>query len=144
MNTYVKQPTYRIWPPEPCIPVVLVDTTLAPFLLGVRGNRIPGRDIAPLVNMDHFTYVRQDFRDIEFKFHASATADGVPGRKDWLTEVWPNIPHVENFHPSEGFELCWRGIREVSVDDLPLPAQPVARLLQGTNDEQQPAAQASP
>jgi len=118
LRTYVKSAFYRVEPAETCTPVVGLDMSKTE-ILGPRGMLIKDKVVLDDVWMHHFTYVRELEEDIRVKFRTSAIGDFVPGRDRWLEDVWPRIPSVRAFHPSQGYENSWGRIKKVCVKDLP-------------------------
>lgn len=120
MFTYIKEPTYRIWPQEPCRPVVLVRGDIE-RLAGVRGNTTWPRCNLDNIHMHHFSYVRRTWEDVRTKIVTSHIGDKLRHRDLdlWKKEVWDNLPNVRNFHTTVGFEHCWQNVVKVDKNELP-------------------------
>lgn len=121
MHTYIKDVHYRITPPEPCTPVVLVKSDIKEFA-GVRGNNIQPSATLETVFFHHFTLIRRNEEDIFKKIIASNKGDGMEhvNIDKWREEVWDKIPDVKNFHMTKGYEHCWQQLVTVTDNELPI------------------------
>lgn len=119
MHTYIKDVHYRIVPPEPCSPTVLIRNDVE--MEGVRGNRIPGKKLMETVFFHHPTLIRAQFKDVAMKAYLSNMGDGMQcvDMDVWRREKWDNMPNVTSFHISRRFENVWQSIKVVPDSDLP-------------------------
>jgi hypothetical protein len=114
METYIKDEKYRIYPPEPLMPTVMVRSRV-PGLSGTRGNMITPRGYVKGTYFHHYTYVRENEREVFNKIVRSHLGDRLrPVDLDkWRVEKWDKIPNCTDLHPTEGYEHCWKGVRVV-------------------------------
>jgi hypothetical protein len=119
MHTYIKDVHYRIVPPEPCSPTVLIKSNVD--MKGVRGNGIPGKKLMEDVFFHHPTLIRVKFKDVAMKAQLSNMGDGMRcvDMDVWRREKWDNMPDVTGFHISRGFENVWQRIKVVPDSELP-------------------------
>ncbi len=118
--TYLRSPLYRVAPQERARVVVgLRDVTVPPTTS--RWSRLPRTGIYDVLDcvVHHHGYVRFDPEEITAKLDNCTTQDTVPVLHGWKQKVWDRLPHGVNLHPQRGFEACWRGIRELRLDDCP-------------------------
>ncbi len=120
MFTYIKKLNFIVWPPEPCSPLVFVNNNID-RIHGVRGNSLQNTIIMQNIYFHHFTLIRNNEDEIFHKIALSNKGDNMkPVDIDkWRKEVWNNIPKVENFHMTKGYEHCWQGLRTVPNNFLP-------------------------
>lgn len=120
MHTYIKSPFYRIAPPEPLKPCVMV-RALPHLLRGVRGNRVRPVRVAGDVYFHHFSYVRERESDVFAKIKTSHAGDGVDyvDLDCWKSEKWDALPHATDFHTTCGCENYWKRVEVITEDDLP-------------------------
>jgi len=110
--TYVKSPSYVVWPQEANCPVVALQTPK----IECKQGRFSGTPIGHVMNeisFHHFSYVRDDPADIREKFLNTSSQEKVASKGEWLDAVWPDIPLVTNFHMTRGAERCWPGVKIV-------------------------------
>jgi hypothetical protein len=122
--TYIKSPFYRIDPPERCTPTVFISNRVTK-LDSARGWAMDPRKLLEGVFFHHFTLVRSNTKKIKNKIKDSAIGDGSGTNEtqkiveNWFEEIWNKIPDVEDFHYQEKYKDWWKGIKRVSIDDLP-------------------------
>jgi hypothetical protein len=119
LETYIKNPLYKIFPPEGLNPVIF----FRPIFVNMKGPRAiyctPKYEASDII-MHHFTYVRENAEEVWKKIIISHTGDGAECNIDeWWEKVWKNLPRVENFHPTIGAASSWRKCIEVDKNDLP-------------------------
>lgn len=120
MRTYVKDVHYRIEPPEPCSPTVLVKADCRDFT-GTRGNGVSGKVMLQNVYFHHFTFVRRDVESIREKIVLSNLGDGAPhvDVDKWMAEKWARIPDCTSLHMTRGAEGAWQSVKVVHDSELP-------------------------
>ena len=131
MRTYVKWPTWKVFPPEVGIPFVAFPLTPELFFADDPDHcRIPHpyRDAASCVEIDspdprlymhHFSYVGTP-TEISNKLAQFSHADKV--RPRWLEDVFiPATLETTNLHPTH--PDTWAGLEKVSQQTLPETVQ---------------------
>ncbi len=120
MHTYVRSPYYRVTPPEPCRPTVVV-RSLSDFA-GCRGSRSRG-PVAILddVYFHHFTFVRSSDEKIKAKILRTAAGDKTPSFPvlDWYNNKYLALPKATNFHHAANAASAWQKCEVISLRDLP-------------------------
>lgn len=124
MHTYLKSPLYRVFPAENCEPTVFIRPIL-PYMMGIRGNKVMPR-LRTDMYFHHFTYVRDNEKDIFDKIQTSLLGDreDVPqinlvDIEKWKQEKWNNILTAKNLHTTKAYEWSWYQCKKVTVNDLP-------------------------
>lgn len=128
---YVKNPLYRIDPPESICPTVIVNGQMVKEIKGPRGMKIE-----PALHIDcryhHFSWVRTFPGRILEKLSTIQAGEGMPLNQNWYEQYWNKIPSVTDFHPSKNFEGCWKGIKVIQESDLPPVLRGVGLMEEGT------------
>lgn len=124
LRTYLKSPLYQVWPPESAGALVALRSPNVKCELG-RFRNVASAPMKDEVWFHHFSYVREDPRDIEEKFHATSSQEGTPSNPKWLTDVWPRLPLGTDLHMTPNSEPLWKQIKIISPASLP----PVVRDL---------------
>ncbi len=137
MHTYIKSPFYRIDPPEPCHPIVVLDSKKVNRHEGIRWNGVKPSICFEDVYMHHFTYVRDNSTKIKEKLVYVVTGDKGKYHTDWVDKYWDKIPDVKNFHATIGAERCWQGLKKIGIEDLPAAVKDnvMVKTWQGVTDE---------
>jgi hypothetical protein len=116
--TYWKSIRYRVDPPEPFPPVVLVRVGRARFVENRMARGEQHALIAPHVAvMHHLSYARSD-EEIWTKIHSFSHAAEV--KPDWYERVWKGWDddhNMQNLNPA--FPECYQRAVEQSPDALP-------------------------
>lgn len=121
MFTYIKEPTYRIDPPEPCKPVVAINWGKRYNLSGPRFNASTPAALLGDIVFHHYSFVRRTWEDVEKKIITSHIGDSECDFKvthvdipTWKKEKWDKLPNCTSFHPTRGAEHFWVGVKSVS------------------------------
>jgi len=120
MRTYIKSPLYMVDPPEPHKPSCAIPVK-SKARVEARFNRFgDGRwQVLPNIFMHHYSYVREDVKDIALKFATTNSQEVTPPHRDWMETTWDRIPDVQNFHMTVGCERCWHRIITLTPDQIP-------------------------
>lgn len=125
MHTYVKSPFLRVHPPEPCKPVVFVNSKkVGGRVAGQRGCEIKDNKIMNDVVMHHFTLVRFNDNIIKEKIPLSNYADKAQAVDvgTWMSKVYSKLDGnaaPTNFHITATAAACWKSVVRVSLNQLP-------------------------
>lgn len=134
MHTYIRSPLYRIDPPEPCHPCVMVRPLPAVFR-GVRGNKARPAAIAEEVNFHHYSYVRRTLTEVLGKARLSTGSDGAElvNLDKWKKEKWFALPHARDLHTTVGAESYWKSVKVLSENEVPVAVRelPIYNLTKG-------------
>jgi len=120
MHTYIKSPLYQIEPCEPCMPCVMV-RGIPGLFRGVRGNMTrPGIGIDH-IKFHHFSYVRNNEREVFEKVKLSTAADGLQtvNVSEWILNKWNMLPDATDFHTTRYAENYWESVRVIDERELP-------------------------
>lgn len=134
MHTYIKSPLYRISPPEPCCPCIMV-RALPHVFRGIRGNAVRPSSVIRDIKLHHYSYVRKTIEDVIDKAMLSTKADGreTVNMSQWVEEKWNALPNITNFHTSRGSEGCWQSVNVIDEDEVPRAVRdlPIYKQLTG-------------
>lgn len=118
MWTYWKTKEFRVDPPEPYQPVVLVRADCTQFTDKREITPNPSRNIPEnICMMHHLSYARSNeevLRKITTFSHVDQVVSG------WYENVWKGWdrnPELQNLHPC--WPECYRSVRRVSEEELP-------------------------
>lgn len=121
MCTYVKNPLYRVRPPERCQPTVFLRNVPGLAFHGPRCNKLSPVTHWSDVFFHHFTYVRETDDLVFAKIQTSTIGDGCKTKTldVWRREHWDKIPFTLNLHTTIGEETSWARLIEITVGELP-------------------------
>ncbi len=116
--TYWKSKEFRVDPPEPYQPVVLVRVDCAQFTDKREIEPNPSRNIPEDICMlHHLSYARSDEEVLRKITTFSHVDQVVPGWFENVWKGWDRNPELENLHPC--WPECYRSVRRVNEEDLP-------------------------
>ncbi len=137
MHTYIKRVNYRITPPEPLMPIVMVRADVPEFR-GVRGNGLLPRCDLYDVRFHHYSYVRRTLADVLQKVESSHIGDRLShvDLDKWVAEKWNKLPDATNFHTTKTVEYFWKGVTQITDSEIPATVKQYVEsaILEGRND----------